>query len=57
MSEKPKQLKPSDTHHLIAAEGWLELGDVVSASDELEESHTPRMICSKTFAQVFQNRT
>ena len=32
-----QELTTQDLHHLRAAEGWLELGDVVSASDELEE--------------------
>ena len=30
-------LSTIDLHHLRAAEGWLGLGDVISASDELEE--------------------
>jgi tetratricopeptide (TPR) repeat protein len=37
-----KKLETPDLHHLKAAEGWLELGDVVSASNELEEI-TPQM--------------
>jgi tetratricopeptide (TPR) repeat protein len=32
-----KELSFEDARHLQAAEGWLGLGDVVSASDELEE--------------------
>ena len=32
-----KELSIEDGRHLRAAEGWLELGDFVSASDELEE--------------------
>lgn len=35
MTDKP--LNAQDRMRLRAAEGWLELGDVVSASDELEE--------------------
>jgi tetratricopeptide (TPR) repeat protein len=31
------QLEPPDSLHLRAAEGWLGLGDLVSASDELEK--------------------
>ena len=30
-------LRPTDLHHLRAAEGWLELGNHVAAFDELEE--------------------
>lgn len=30
-------LPPPDAHHLQAAEGWLELGDAVSANEELEK--------------------
>ena len=37
MKPKIQKLGLEDTRHLQAAEGWLELGDVVSASDELEE--------------------
>lgn len=32
-----KDLKVQDLHHLRAAEGWMELGDFVSACNELEE--------------------
>ena len=42
MNKRLKTLEPSDLHRLNAAQGWLELGDVVSASDELEEI-TPDM--------------
>jgi hypothetical protein len=35
---KPQvKLTPEDSHHLRAAEGWLELSDHVSAFEELEE--------------------
>lgn len=37
MSKKLKPLEPPDSIHLNAAQGWFELGDLVSASDELEE--------------------
>ena len=37
METKFKPLEPPDSIHLSAAEGWLGLGDLVSASDELEE--------------------
>jgi tetratricopeptide (TPR) repeat protein len=37
MCKKLKPLEPSDAHHLKAAEGWVGLGDLVSANDELEE--------------------
>jgi tetratricopeptide (TPR) repeat protein len=30
-------LHPSDSFHLLAAQGWLELGDYIEANDELEE--------------------
>jgi hypothetical protein len=30
-------LEPPDSFHLIAADGWLDLGDAVSANNELEE--------------------
>jgi hypothetical protein len=30
-------LTPQDQHHLLAAEGWLELGDWLAANEELEE--------------------
>ena len=29
-------LQPPDSHHLLAAEGWLELGDHVAADQELD---------------------
>jgi tetratricopeptide (TPR) repeat protein len=32
-----KPLEPPDTHHLSSAEGWFELGDYVSANEELEK--------------------
>jgi len=32
-----KKINQTDSFHLQAAEGWIGLGDVVSASDELEE--------------------
>lgn len=35
-----KLLPLPDAHHLQAAEGWLELGDPVSANDELEKITT-----------------
>ena len=31
------ELPPEDLHHLRAAEGWLELGDHLSASEELDK--------------------
>ena len=31
-----KPLEPPDSHHLLAAEGWLELGDSHAAAEELE---------------------
>jgi predicted Zn-dependent protease len=37
-----KKLEPPDTFHLSAAQGWLGLGDPVSASDELEKI-TPQL--------------
>jgi tetratricopeptide (TPR) repeat protein len=36
--EKPvKQLEPPDTHHLLAAQGWLGLGNFLEADEELEK--------------------
>jgi hypothetical protein len=35
MKEIP-ELKPPDSHHLKAAEGWLELGNYLEANEELE---------------------
>jgi hypothetical protein len=32
-----KGMNVKDRHHLRAAKGWLELGDYLSASAELEE--------------------
>jgi len=32
-----KRLSPPDSHHLKAAEGWLELGDPLQANEELEK--------------------
>lgn len=32
-----KALNIEDVRHLLAAQGWLELGDAVSAGDEIEE--------------------
>jgi len=37
-----KNLEPPDTFHLDAARGWIGLGDLVSASNELEEI-TPQL--------------
>ena len=31
-----KALQPPDTHHLSAAEGWLELGNYLEANSELD---------------------
>ncbi len=36
-----KSLTPPDSHHLLAAQGWLELGDYLEADAELE-SISPR---------------
>ena len=32
----PRPLQPPDSHHLRAAEGWLELGDPAEANQELQ---------------------
>ena len=32
-----KPLEPPDSHHLVAAQGWLELGNHVEANEELEQ--------------------
>jgi tetratricopeptide (TPR) repeat protein len=32
-----KPLEPPDTHHLSAAQGWLELGNHIDANNELDE--------------------
>ena len=37
MKRRIKPLQQADSCHLQAAEGWFELGDLVSASNELEE--------------------
>lgn len=37
MKKKLKPLEHSDNLHLEEAEGWLGLGDLVSANNELEE--------------------
>lgn len=39
---KPKPLDHPDTLHLTAAEGWLELGNLVEANEELEKI-TPQL--------------
>jgi predicted Zn-dependent protease len=36
-----KPLEPPDSHHLSAAIGWLELGDVAEAGEELEKIVPP----------------
>jgi len=36
-------LKPSDRHHLRAAEGWLELGNATEARAELSQIARPRL--------------
>ena len=36
MTKPLKKLPHPDDHHLVAAEGWLELGDWREANDELE---------------------
>ena len=37
MEKRIKPLEPPDSIHLKAAEGWLGLGDLISANDELEQ--------------------
>lgn len=37
---KAKRLEPPDTHHLRAAEGWLELGNAREATEELNRIST-----------------
>jgi predicted Zn-dependent protease len=37
VKRRVNKLNQKDSFHLSAAEGWFELGDVVSASNELEE--------------------
>jgi tetratricopeptide (TPR) repeat protein len=37
MSKKMKSFPPQDQHYLDAAEGWLGLGDHLSANEELEQ--------------------
>jgi hypothetical protein len=32
-----KSLRPPDSHHLQAAEGWIGLGNYAEANDELEQ--------------------
>ena len=32
-----KAIEPPDSHHLLAAEGWLELGDYLQAIEELKK--------------------
>ncbi|MSU41934.1 MAG: tetratricopeptide repeat protein [Pedosphaera sp.] len=34
---KPIRLEPPDTHHLSAAEGWMDLGNFIEAQAELEK--------------------
>lgn len=36
------ELQPPDSHHLSAAQGWLELGNQLKANEELERI-TPQM--------------
>jgi tetratricopeptide (TPR) repeat protein len=36
-----KPLEPPDAHHLLAAQGWLELGNSVEANKELEQIAPP----------------
>ena len=36
-------LRPADLHHLRAAEGWLELGNVVESREELDQISTNRL--------------
>jgi hypothetical protein len=37
MKRRVKKLNQTDSFHLQAAEGWFELGDLVSANNELDE--------------------
>ena len=37
MNEKHPSLPPPDCHHLLAATGWLELGNFLEANEELEK--------------------
>jgi uncharacterized protein HemY len=43
-------LSPKDQHHLLAAEGWLELGDWLAANEELEEIDAPCRAHPSVFA-------
>ncbi len=45
-------LTPQDQHHLLAAEGWLELGDWLAANEELEEIEAAH----RSFPAVFALR-
>jgi tetratricopeptide (TPR) repeat protein len=44
VGEKLKTLEPPDSFHLSAAEGWLELGDLLEANEELERITPPMSI-------------
>jgi tetratricopeptide (TPR) repeat protein len=39
MHSKIQALRPPDSHHLQAAQGWVELGNYDEANDELEQIH------------------
>ena len=43
-------LTPQDQHHLLAAEGWLELGDWLAANEELEEIEAAHRAFPSVFA-------
>ena len=42
-------LRPVDLHHLRAAEGWLELGNVAEAREELDNISTNRYMDIRIF--------
>ena len=37
-----KPLKPPNSHHLLAAQGWLELGNHIEADAELDNTRPAR---------------
>ena len=37
VGKRIKRLEPPDSHHLLAAQGWLELGSPIEANEELEQ--------------------
>jgi hypothetical protein len=48
-------MPPSDSHHLLAAQGWIGLGNYLEANEELEKISTPVSRSSQRFGNPLPN--